>query len=183
MPSAIVATVGAATANSFQTEAEMIAWADDQLNAEAWNDEADNDKQLRAMLRATRELDLLPWKGTRVDSTQALSWPRDEVVDPDLPWASQEPADTYYFSTTEIPQRVKNAHAELTLEFLRAGTKDIASGDTDLNVRRKKIDVLETEYFSPHERAQGLARYPRVMAEIAPLLDEAEVGVMGVMRM
>lgn len=183
MPDAIVATpVGDAGCNSFLSETEMGDYADNQLNAEAWNDEADNDKQLRAMLRAARELDLLPWAGTRVDSTQALAWPRDEVVNPDLPWASQEAQDSYYFPTTVVPNRVKNAHAELTLEFLKAGTKDIATRDSELDIKRKKTDVLETEFFSAYQRGEGFERYPRVMNEIQPLLDEAATGAMTILR-
>lgn len=183
MPSSIEATVGAANANSFLSTAEMDTYADNQLNADAYNDETDSDTKVRAMLRAAREIDLMPWKGTRVNSTQALSWPRDEVANPDLPWASQEPQDSYYYPTDEIPQRVKNAQAELTIEFLKAGTTDLAARDPNLDVKREKTDVLETEYFEPHQRAESLmVKFPRIYNEIAPLL-AASAGANTIVRM
>jgi len=183
MPTAITATVGAADANSFITEAEADTYLGDRLNAGAWNDlGAGVDTRLQALIEATRELNRLPWAGTRVDSTQALSWPRDWVVNPDLPWAIEEAADIYYYLTTEIPQRVKDAQAELTLEFLRAGTTDIAVGDADQNVRRKKTDVLETEYWSRGQQTSGIALYPRVVDLIWDLLDPVVIGGTALIR-
>ena len=46
-----------------------------------------------------------------VPDTQALVWPRQWALDPDAAWP-----DTTYFSTTEIPQRVKDACCELALQ-------------------------------------------------------------------
>jgi hypothetical protein len=182
MPSSLVETVGAANANTYATVADMDTYCDDRLNATAWT-QGGSDDGTRALIQAARELENILWKGTRVDSTQALSWPRDEVVNPDLPWASQEPQDSYYYSTTEIPDRIKNAQMELALMMLEAGTTDITVRDPALDVKRKKTDVLETEWFSgaESERATGLDRYPYIINQLAPLMEDSR-GAMTVAR-
>ena len=175
MASAIVTTVGAADANSYASEAEGDTYFADRLNSSAWTG-ATSAEKAQALFEARRELDLMRWKGSRVNSTQALAWPRDYVDNPDIPWASVEPADTYYYATDEIPNRIKEAQLDLALEFLRAGTTDLSVRDTNLDVKRKKVDVLETEWFHGSDRATGLDRFPRILAQIAPLLS-AEGGI------
>jgi hypothetical protein len=66
---------------------------------------------------------------------------------------------------------VKDAAMELAFQFLVAGTTDIASLDSSLNVIEKTVDVLTTRYAEPYQRAQGLKRYPRVWRLISPLLE------------
>lgn len=156
----IDATVGGASANSFVTLAEANAYMAARLNTDAWTDADDAGV---ALAEATRELGLCRWLGLRVDDTQALAWPRQLVLDPDSP-------SRIWYAETVIPQRVKDATCELALEFLRAGTTDIAGRDTSRDVVRKRVDVLETEYAPAAQRAAGLARYPRIMGLIAPLL-------------
>jgi hypothetical protein len=165
----LIATVGSSTANAFVTAVEATAYLGTRLNASAFTG-ASTDDQARAVIEATRELSVLSWEGQRADSTQALAWPRQFAVNPDSPWQ-------YWFSTTELPQRVKDATCELALEFLKAGTTDIAALDPTISVIRKKVDVLETEYAAPFLRAKGLAIFPRVMALIRPLLTSSGVSV------
>ncbi len=196
MPSAIDATVGGENSNSFMTEAEVDVYLDDRLNADAWNTlDPGSDNRLRAMIEATRVLTRLNYVGLRVNDTQALSWPRSFAIDPDYPEVFEFVEGVggptplraaQYFAENEIPQRVKNAEAELALEFLKAGTVDLegrtdAVGRTDRVVIRKKIDTLETQWAAPgaassssvhsEEHATGLNRFPAVMREILPLLD------------
>lgn len=159
----IVATVGSASANSFVTLAEAATYMEGRLNASSWETDASTDSKNRALAEATRELSSVEWLGYRVDSTQALSWPRDWVLNVDDPNAN-------YYADTVIPERVKRATYELALAFIKAGTTDIAGQDTTLDVRRKKIDVLETEYYDRGVRVAGLDRYPAVMREIEPLV-------------
>ena len=175
----IVATVGSATANSFITEVEYIAFLTTRLNVPSGStvDPATScsEDEKKAMIEATRELTLLPWAGSRSDSTQFLSLPREYLQDPDIPWAVVEAADDYYYDNDEVPVRVKEAQCELAMEFTKAGTTDIAVGDADQNVRRKKVDVLETEYWDKSQQADGLWLYPRVMELVWPLLDHDAV--------
>lgn len=163
----LVATVGASTANSFATVAEGDAYCDARLNASAWTDEQDDDQKIRALIDATRELNVMRFKGTAVTDTQALVWPRQWALDPDAAWP-----ETTFFATTEIPQRVKDATCELALQFLIAGTTDLAALDATQGVIRKRVDVLETEWAKPYERPQGMSRFPRVLAYVKPLLEQ-----------
>src|SRR5690242_14197955 len=164
MPSAIDATVGGASANSFVTQAEAVTYAGDHLNATAFSGASSND-QIIALLEATRWLNVRQWVGLKSSVAQALQWPRSLAPDPDSSfgmWA--------YFDQTIVPVRVKNAACELALQFLIAGTTDLAAFDQTRNIRRKQVDVLSTEYFDPGQRPQGLQALPSVMRFIAPLL-------------
>ncbi len=169
----LVATVGSASANSFVTVAECDTYCDARLNASAWTDETDDDQKIRALIGATQELSSRAgWIGDRASSTQALAWPRINAENPDSAW----PGHTWY-RTTEIPQRVKDATCELALQSLILGTTDLAAADPTLNVRRKVVDVLETEYFEPQQRVKGLGRFPSVIRYIAPLLSGSSSSV------
>ncbi len=159
----IDATVGGATANSFVLKTEMDAYVLTRLNAGAWTGV---DAQLAALTEATRQLNVQPWDGSTVTSTQALNWPRQFVTNPDAPaWGT-----AIDYATTIIPQRVKDATCELALQFLKAGTTDIASLPANDGLIRKRVDVLEKEWADPRVQKEGLERYPLVWNLIAPLL-------------
>lgn len=162
MPVSLDVTVGGASANSFASDAEADAYHANRLNSGAWT-AASEDDQARALIEATRDLSMLGFLGTRVDSVQVLSWPRFNAVNPDGLSAFE------VFGTTVIPQRVKDATCELALEFLRAGTTDIATTDPNNGVIEKTVDVLTTRW-QPGQRPIGLTRYPRVLKLISPLL-------------
>jgi hypothetical protein len=159
----LVATAGSASANSFATVSEGDTYCDTRLNASAWTGETDDDEKARALIEATRELNVLTYVGYTVTETQALVWPRDYATDPDSPTLD-------YFKNTVIPQRVKDATMELALQFLIAGTTDLAALDATQGVIRKRVDVLETEWATPYLRPTGLKRFPRVWALVQPLL-------------
>lgn len=183
----IVATAGATNANSFVTAAEMTSYCDARLNAGAWSA---TDAQLPALVEATRDLNVLEYVGGKASATQSLMWPRVWATDPDASSVLVDPTDpsriagsfVAYFAEDEIPQRVKDATCELALQYLKAGTTDVAALDSTIGVLREKVDVLETEYAKPSDRAQGLARYPRVLAYIAPLLSAKQSGGTDVVR-
>ena len=169
MALAIDATVGGAAANSFVTVAEADTYLEARLNSAAWTGV---DPKMQALIEATRELCALSgWLGYRVTSTQALAWPRDEVVNPD------DPTPGSYYAATIIPQRVKDATCELALEFLKAGTTDLAAASATVGIIEKTVDVLTTRWASPSEQTQGLMRFPRVWALIAPLLSNSATQV------
>jgi len=161
----IVATAGSATANSFCTEAEAITYVATRLNASAWTTASGStctEDEKKALCEATREISALFFLGTRATDTQALAWPRLYAPEPDNP-------NSDYYEDTEIPQRVKDAAAELAFQFLKAGTTDIAALDANLGVVENTIDVL-TKRYQPYQRPTGLARFPSVMRFLAPLL-------------
>jgi len=168
MPLVIDASVGGQAANSFVTEAEAIAFAATRLNLIGWTTVAGavaTETEKAALIEATREISSLIFQGYRTDSSQALAWPRQVALNPDA-------GSSYYtlYDSGIIPQRVKDATCELAFEFLKAGTTDIATLDSSLDILRKKVDVVETDYAAPSQRAQGLGRFPRVMRPLSPLL-------------
>lgn len=171
----IVATVGSASANSFVTLEEYAAHMESRLNASAFG-AAELEKKKASLLEAARELQVLPYIGSRVDTTQALPWPRKYAVNPDAPEPTAidglffDDAGESYYAEDVIPDRIKRAQIELAFEFLRAGTTDIASLERGLDVKRRKVDVIETEYVDVEDRAHRLARFPTVMRELRPLL-------------
>lgn len=170
MPLVIVATPGAADANSFVTAAEMTAYCEGRLNASAWTGA---DAQLPALVEASRDISYLYWKGSTVSAAQALAWPRAYVQDPDAPYDDEAITldDIVYFPETEVPQRVKDATCELALQYLKAGTTDLAMPDPTDGIVRRQVDVISVEYTDNGTRVtKGINRFPRVMAYIGPML-------------
>lgn len=162
----IVATVGDANANSYASEAEFIAWAAARLNVPAdttVGGESISEDEEKALIEAQREMQTLPWKGQRVSATQALAWPRSLVPDPDSPIGA-------LFSVGVVPSRVKEAQIELALEFLKAGSTDLAVVDASLQVTSETFGPVSFEYADPSDRAQGFARFPRFSSRVSPLL-------------
>ena len=161
----IIATAGSATANSFITLVEAETYMLGRGNKTLWDAATDAAKDI-TLAEATQEIDLRCFIGRRTDSTQALDWPRQDATNPDDPILS-------LFDTDVVPTRIKNATAELAFQFHKAGTTDLAAIDAKANVKRKQVDVLETEYFASSTTPSGLARFPRVMGYIRPLLANA----------
>ena len=156
----ITSTVGGSASNSFVTVAEMTTYCEGRLNASVW---VATPAQEPALVEATRELSMMDWLGLTVSETQALSWPRQYVPDPESPSGQ-------YFASTEIPQRIKDATCELALQFLKAGTTDISAASTTDGVIEKTVDVLTTRWADPRALKQGIKRYPSVYRFIRPLL-------------
>ena len=178
MPTPIDATPGGADSNSFIDDVFADAYLDDRLNADAWNAETDQDQKDRALIEATREITRLRYIGKRTDDIQRLSWPRFEAENPDLPDSDDGLGAITFFDDDEIPERVQNATAELALEFLKAGSVDVAGTDEDRKIKISKVDVLMTEFFSPTptDNPVGLNAFPRVIQELTPLLDDSVAG-------
>lgn len=95
------------------------------------------------------------WQGTRINSTQALDWPRSWVV-----------VDGYAVDADIVPVDVANACADLALKAL----SETLNADLDRAVIREKVGPLETEYsaYSPERK-----RYPAIDMALAPFLTGA----------
>jgi len=171
----ITATVGGASANSFITEAELIAYVAARPNAHTsatTSGSTATEDEKAAMVQAARELDAALWQGSRVDGTQRLAWPRAYVPDPDYPHDATDALtdEPGYLDSTTIPRRVKDAQCELTVQFLKAGATDLSMPSSVEGVKRRRIDVLETEYQVGALATRGFARFPLVQQWLAPLL-------------
>lgn len=122
MPATIDATVGGASANSYETVAEAQAYFDTRLPVAGWDDA---DSQAVLLIMATRVLDALAqpfktffpaeggtpayyrvrrqWTGTPASTTQRLAWPRTGMLD----------QNGNAILSTVIPQALKDALSEL----------------------------------------------------------------------
>lgn len=114
----LVATVGSASANSYVTVTTADTYFDERLQASGWTGEDTDDKE-RALIMATRRIDMEPFRGEPVKpltdvevsantNTQALKWPRYSTRD-DTGWV---------FDHEEIPVIVQRATMELALRLL-----------------------------------------------------------------
>lgn len=133
----IVATPGAANANSYLTVAEAQAYFDSRAPLEGW-EEADDKSAL--LIMATRTLDMLlsgtrtyvpgtkgqvgyyrigsRWSGAPTDGVQVLAWPRTGMLN----------RNGFAIASNVIPQDLKNAVAELAGAL---GTKDLLLDDAN----------------------------------------------------
>jgi len=115
---ALDATVGGSASNSYVTRAEADAYFGDRLNnsvAGDWNTKSDSTSRTTAekdaaLVTATRRIDEEQFLGLKVTITQALKFPRVDLYD----------EDGIAFSTTAIPERVKQATYIAALELLKA---------------------------------------------------------------
>jgi len=109
----------------------------------AWAN-AENDAMEAALRKAARYLDghyRARLKGYKVNPvSQEMEWPRKGVV-VDYSQTFLTP-DNGCIPTTSIPRRLKEAQCELAL---RALAGELAK-DSDISVKREKVDVLETEW-------------------------------------
>ena len=118
----IIATPGAADANSYVTEAEATDYVSYMLlNADVqhWNS-GNEDSRHRALAYATQRLDRERFLGARATDTQALQWPRTGVRKPDTYINTYSVGfpfriTTDYFTDTEIPEQIKRAQVELAV--------------------------------------------------------------------
>lgn len=94
-----------------------------------------------ALLEATQYLDShFNWIGRLVDFDQPLGWPRAWATIRVGNFAGKD------FGTSEIPEKLKRACAELALEAL----SERLSPNLDRGgaIRREKVGELEVEYFN-----------------------------------
>jgi hypothetical protein len=104
----IDATVGGASSNSYATLVEADAYFEDRIGYEDWPSYSDG-RQESALILATQILEEERYIGQKLNlDTQALLWPRYNVVDSQGRW----------YPTDAIPQKVKDAECELAFSIL-----------------------------------------------------------------
>lgn len=107
----LVATPGAANANSYLTRAEGDTYFDGHLYAGDWTGATVANKEI-ALVMATRTLDAMyEWEQFPTATTQALQWPRSGVLDY---------LRLSIISDTVVPAKLKEATAELAKGLLAA---------------------------------------------------------------
>jgi len=110
MPLTLITTPGSASANAYCDEAFADALAEELFPAPASWSFAESDTKRRAIVALTRRIDQERLVGDRLDSVQALGFPRTGVYD--AAGLSTEP-------TTAIPDRVKRATALGAIALIR----------------------------------------------------------------
>ena len=132
----LVATPGAANANTYLTKAEASSvggYIESRLFKTNWTSATVANRNT-ALVQATRIIDdWFSWQGVRANEAQALDWPRYNAYD----------CDDYSFDGDEIPQALKDATAELAY-WLLSGT-DVTTKPDTLGFSRIKVDVLELD--------------------------------------
>ena len=80
------------------------------------------------------------------------------------------------FGSNELPADLVAANIELAFTYaplFAAGTADPLNIDTSAaRVKRKKVDVLETEWFEPGPTAEALERFPAMVQRLLSSLLE-----------
>lgn len=160
----LIATPAAPDANAYLTQAQADALALYRIGGAAWDD-LTSDEQIQALVTATASIDTLEpqwWCTARSTSEQALAWPRGGAM--------------------TLPDSLVRATFELAFSYIPAFTSGTDVLNPDLragNIKRKKIDVLETEYFAPGADPSGASaatsvqRFPAaVQGFLAPLMCE-----------
>lgn len=100
--------------------------------------------QEEALFIAGQYLNSLNWKGKKRDRDFTMAWPRVEVYD----------NEGYLWDYETVPQNVKYAQAEAAVFHMDGFDLfgNIKQGD---KLKRKKIDVIEKEWFGSAYSTQG----------------------------
>lgn len=148
---------GLAGADSYNTVAEIDAYNLAHGNDPKWSGQTLQQKEEKARL-ATQGLDneySLRVLGTAKLSTQALLFPRRGIEDP---------IDGYLVDEDSVPQKWKDAHAELSIEFARGLTLHAAQSDvTTVLEERKKLGPMEkVTKYAGGKAATAVGDFPRI---------------------
>ena len=144
---ALIATVGGTNTNSYPTIAEANIYFEDRLHTSAWDA---SEEQAAALIMGSRMLDwYLPWKGYKATESQAMQWPRTEVVRP----------DGTEVNSAIIPSEVKIAVFELSLVSLSidrvadnplAGIEQIKAGSLMIKADNGDADSTSIKIIPDH---------------------------------
>lgn len=148
---------GISNANAYLSVTEADAYFTARNN-QTWLSRNTPDKE-KAILYATAFLDSnFYWLGHIATSDQALGWPRILVYD----------HEGRSIDSDSVPQRVKDATAELALEALdKSLSPSLARGG---DVKRQKVASLEIEYF---EKATNKRTFPLVKQILVGLFKDS----------
>jgi hypothetical protein len=123
-------TPGYSLATSYPSLDEAKEYFKYRLHSSLWADFA---SKSAALMTATRLLDRwVGWYGNKTTEDQALSWPRDGVVD----------KDGYYVENDIVPSDIKEATCELAYAMLE---DDVTATDDLKGIKSLKVGSLAIE--------------------------------------
>lgn len=129
----------------FNGRAGGSAWTSYTNGAETANDKG------RALVSATRMLDLQSWVGAKTSPSQPMEWPRDGVTD----------RDGVAVANTVIPADIQAACCELALALLLDPSLQESTSGSSSNTKKLEAKGVSIEYFGP---VQG-SRFPTAAYE------------------
>lgn len=155
MPLTLIATPGAANANSFLTLAEAISYFEGRLEVPEWED-ADSQEALLVM--ATRVLVALfspsrklirmsppsesyylirpTWTGLPADAVQSLPWPRIGMYDRNgNPIAPTVVPDPLKHATAELAAHLAKEDRSFDLDAVTQGLKSVSAGSVSVTFK------------------------------------------------
>jgi len=146
MPSAIDATVGGSSSNSYVTLAEANTYMGDRLHTTAWT-AATNDTKNSALLWAARLLDrTVRWSGSKASESQSMEWPRSGMIYHD---GSEVPDD-------EIPVAIKEAQIETAFSLL-SGDRLAENSVSAQGINKIKAGPVEIGFSSSIEMTSAIS--------------------------
>lgn len=128
----LVATPGAADANSYCTLAFANAYHEAQLHNTDWFSKV-QEELAAALIVATQYIDLFEYRG-RPASTQPLKFPRSGLV-----------VDSYVLASDGVPMQVQQACAQIALDYLR---DDFAARKTSTSSVQGAIKSIKAGSFN-----------------------------------
>lgn len=93
--------------------------------------------------------------GSKAGEDQPLSWPREDVY-----------IDGYYFASDDIPQELKDAQCQLSIE---AVTEELQPNRGGRTIVKEKVDVIEVEYAA-RGAVSDYTQFAKVDSLLEPLL-------------
>lgn len=151
---------GLSTANSYCSLADADAYHERRLHSQVWRqvaDPASQDQKKAALVWATRLLDeQCDWLGSRSTLTQALGWPRRDVLG--------RFGDEFYDSD-EVPQVVKEATAELARLLIEEDRP--RKSEESMNLTSKSASGKSKSY-GPRDNRRGAFLPPSVLSLLGP---------------
>lgn len=149
-------------ADSYLSVADADTYNTNYTGSTDWSAASTAAKEI-ALRQATQYLEVHldgNWRGFKFTSTQALAWPRSSAAD----------NEGYYYDTDEIPQRLKDAVAELA-ERIVSGDTLLADQTSPGIIKRKSIKAGPVE--RDIEYMGGLSqvtKYPKIEDLLTPLV-------------
>lgn len=152
---------GSSTANSYVSVSDADTFHLDRGNL-AWEELPDDETKQSLLVKASdflNNVEAFPWRGIRKTAGQSLAWPRVGVQE----------AHGQLVADNAVPLLVKRAACELALVAYTTVLQPVISRSSS-NIKRKEIDVLVTEFFSPEQASAGYGSATALVTSVTGLL-------------
>lgn len=156
MPTLILenGNISTSTANTYATIGYIDIYCENR-GLSSWAT-ASADSKGYAVLRAMDYIDSFSFKGVKTDGNQPLKFPRAGLYDEDgyLFYSTNTTTDGVWEDRGAIPKLLKYALARAAYE--EKDDPEIFQPSLTSNIKKKKVDILETEYFVPGQPSQKI---------------------------